>query len=236
METSKRKYALFAGISLVVMALAAAFSFGYVHGQLIVDADPEKSFLNLNSSGTLFIVGITGWVVIFLCDLLVAWALYHFLREVSWRVSLATAWLRVLYASVLGVAIYNLILILPLLAAGGSPSANVQHVTMHLTSFRRIWSAGLIIFGFHLLGLGYLSVRSGFVPRIFGWLLLFAATAYIFINSAKTFLTAIDKQVETAEMILSLPMALAEIGFAIWLIIKGGRVYRNKLSASSVQR
>jgi hypothetical protein len=38
-------------------------------------------------------------------------------------------------------------------------------------SFNDIWMAGLVPFGAHLLLLGYLAHRSGYVPRLLGTLL-----------------------------------------------------------------
>ena len=228
MKLSKRKFALFAGIALVIMGATAAFSFGYVHGRLVVEGDPATTYRNLQSSGPLFTAGIAGWTVIFLCDILVAGALYFFLKDINQRLSLITAWIRAFYALILGVAIFQLIMVLPLLSDGMPASVNRVHVDGHLQRFAKIWSAGLILFGFHLLGLGWLTLRSGFVPRVFGWLLLFAGISYILLHSAKNLLPGYAGQVEMAEMILSVPMAIAEIGFALWLIVRGGKAGREK--------
>ena len=220
----KRKYALIAGIALVIMAVVAAFSFGYVHGSIVVGKDPQATYLNLLASRQLFLGGIAGWMVIFISDVVVAWALYYFFREVRKSLSMATAWIRVIYAAILGIAIYNLIAVLPLVTLkGDSQPADLSAVMDHLALFESIWSAGLIIFGIHLLGLGYLSVRSRFVPRIFGWLLLFAGAGYFLLNLVKTFTAGNETLVASVEMVLSAPMAVAEIGFALWLIIRGGK-------------
>ena len=231
MQSSQRKSALVAGIFLVIMGASAAFSYGYAHGNLIDGKDAATIYHNLQASRFLFAAELTGWVIIFLCDIIVALALFLFFRETDRKVSFMTACIRIVYAGILGIAIYHLIAILPL-AMHEPASTGKSLVMVHLGSFERIWSAGLILFGVHLLGLGYLSIRSGFVPRIFGWLLLFAGVCYFLVHSAKTITTGYEGSIETAEMILSLPMAIGEISFAIWLIIKGGKpakkIYFNK--------
>src|SRR6185503_12366807 len=48
-----------------------------------------------------------------------------------------------------------------------------------LRAFQSIWDKGLILFGFHLLVLGYLAFKSGYVPKWLGFFLLLAALGYI---------------------------------------------------------
>jgi len=224
MKLSKRNVALAAGVSLLIMAAVAAFSFGYVHSTLVVEGSPAETYRNLQLSGPLFIGGIAGWIIILICDVLAAWALYYFFKEVNKNLSLATAWIRVIYAAVLGVAIYNLIAVLPLAHTSGNDTTdNAKPVIDYLTAFETIWSAGLIIFGVHLLGLGYLSLKADFVPGIFGWLLLVAGISYFFLNLAKAIPTGSEQLLANIETILSIPMAIAEIGFALWLVISGGK-------------
>ena len=46
----QRKSALAAGTSLLIMALAAFFSYGFVHGSLVVQGDASATFNNIMSS------------------------------------------------------------------------------------------------------------------------------------------------------------------------------------------
>ncbi|MEQ9230796.1 MAG: DUF4386 family protein, partial [Cyclobacteriaceae bacterium] len=57
----------------------------------------------------------------------------------------------------------------------------------------------------------------------FGWLLLIAGICYIGVHGAKAFMGHQNEQILKIEMILSLPMAIGEIAFAVWLVLKGGR-------------
>ena len=77
-----------------------------------------------------------------------------------------------------------------------------------------MWSIVLIIFGFHLLFLGILALKSKPINRFWGISLVFAAISYILINSLHKILPGYENQINTAEMILSLPMASGEVGFA----------------------
>ena len=69
-------------------------------------------------------------------------------------------------------AIIQLVLALGLL---GNPDQALRAVDAYDT----IWHVGLILFGVHLLLIGLLAYRSGFMPKIFGILLVIAGLGYL---------------------------------------------------------
>ncbi len=210
-----RKSALVAGIALLVMAVAAGFTYGYIHNTLVVPGNSEATLNNLESHQFLFTLEILGWIFILLCDVVVAWALYVFFRNENRRLSLFTAATRIIYSAILGAAIYYLIQV------NGTESVNI--VMSYLHNFENTWSLGLIIFGFHLFLLGALVLKSKRIHNFWGIVLVFAAVSYVIIYSSKLLLPEFENQVIAVETILSLPMAFGEIGFAFWLIIRGGK-------------
>ncbi len=212
---TKRKAAMAAGVALIVMSVAAAFAYGYVHNTLFIAENPQESFTNLQSNAMLFGAEIITWLLILLCDLVVALALYFFFKKVNERLSAATALVRIFYSAILGFAIYFLSLIFG--------ETNVDRIMFLLHNFENTWSIGLILFGLHLFMLGLLVIQSKSVPDLWGILLLFAAVSYSFVHSSKLFFPEFDAVITTVEMVLSIPMAVAEIGFAIWLLLKGGK-------------
>ena len=129
-----------------------------------------------------------------------------------------TAIARIVYTIFLGVGILQLVKVMVLL-----PASDPQEIMFALRSFEVIWSLGLIIFGVHLIGLGKLVLTADFIANIFGWLLLFSGFCYLGIHSAKAVLPSMEVGIAKLEMILSLPMAIGELGFGVWLLIKGGK-------------
>lgn len=229
MRNSNQKQALLAGVSLLVMAITAGFSYGYVHGNLLTEA-PNSTFLNLSSNTTLFLFGIFGWVIIFLTDLTVAIALLKFFRATSPKVSIATAMERITYTIILGLGILQLFRILPLLSIENNLTdpTNAEKAFALIQLFTKLWSIGLIIFGVHLIGLGYLSVKSVVTPSILGYLLYLAGLGYTLTNGARQLNFIPTLTVDKVEKILSFPMALAEIALAFWLIYFGLRKYKHE--------
>lgn len=224
MENIQKKQGLIAGISLVIMAIAAGFSFGYAHSNLVADT-PDITLQNLIANKSLFFAELFGWSLIFLTDIIVAIALYYFFRSTSKQASGITAVIRIIYTLILGIAIIQLFKIVPVLSLSDplSDKLNVSETASHLQMFEKLWSVGLIIFGLHLVGLGYLSVKSNLVHRLLGYLLYFGGFCYMFLHSSRQLSLFSTEVLTSIENILALPMALAEILLAFWLIYHGFR-------------
>lgn len=200
------------------MAVAAGYSFGYVHSSLFLPDNPEVSLSNVQNSTFLFATEVIGWVIILMTDLLVSWSLYKFFAPVDRKISAFTGVVRGVYSIILAFAIFHLIAVWPL-----SFAADPDSLAIFITAFENYWSFGLIIFGIHLIGLGYLSLKSKTVPKWMGYLLYIAGVSYTMIHGAKAFTPEAEHVIGIAEMILGAPMAIAELGFAVWLIWKGGK-------------
>ncbi|WP_237979866.1 DUF4386 domain-containing protein [Bacillus thuringiensis] len=218
---TKRKYALFAGFSLLVMAFIAFFSYGFVHENLVVQEDASATFHNIQTSNSLFKAEIFGWIIIFITDIVAAWALYFFLKPIHTSLSLLAALLRLMYTAILGIAIFNLTFVLLL---SKSTVANSEAYTMlFLEAFKYIWSVGLIIFGLHLFTLGYVTFLSKQIPKLISVLLFIAAIGYIVIHVMNTLFSQYDTLIAIIQSLFQLPMIAGELGLAIWLLLKGGK-------------
>jgi hypothetical protein len=224
MQTEEKKYGIIAGISLIIMAIVAGFAFGYAHNSLVADS-ALTTLEKLIANRPLFLAELAGWGIIFITDLVVSISLYIFFRSTSRQISLITAAIRIVYTLILGLAIIQLFKVLPYLSpdngVAGVLAAN--ETASHITLFEKLWSIGLVIFGLHLIGLGYLSIKSKSVHWLIGYLLYLGGISYFFIHLSRQtgFLAA--GTIASAERILSLPMALAEILLAFWLIYNGFR-------------
>lgn len=214
-----------AGIALLIMAVTAGFTYGYMHNTLVIPNNPVSTFNNLKSNGLLFKSEVLGWFFILILDIIVAWALYSFFKNEYKNLSIFAAGLRVVYVFIFTAAVFNLISVQKIMNENvtGIRESSIQQVTNHINAFESTWSFALIIFGFHLLFLGILALKTQNIQNIWGILLIFAGVSYSLIHSAKFLLPEFESQIESIEMILSLPMAFGEVGFAFWLIIRGGK-------------
>ncbi|KFM98997.1 DUF4386 domain-containing protein [Bacillus clarus] len=220
-SNNERKFALIAGTSLIIMVFVAFFSYGFVHGNLVIQGDANATFHNIQSSNILFKSEIFGWIIIFITDIVVAWALYLFLKPIHNSLSLLVAWLRLMYTAILGIAIFNLIIVL--LLSKSTIAYPQTYIMLYLDAFEYIWSVGLIIFGLHLLTLGYVTFQSKNIPKRISVLLLLAAIGYIVIHVMNTMFSQYDAIISFIKVLFQLPMIAGELGFGIWLLLKGGR-------------
>jgi len=216
MNKIEKNAGIIAGISLIVMAIAAGFAYGYVYTGL-GNTSTDTIQQTINSQKPLFVAGLAAWMLIFVTDLIVSGTLYYFFRRSNRLISALTAMVRVAYTLVMGLAIIRLVGILPLLTGDDTGVA----IQANLIAFAKIWSFGLIIFGFHLLGLGYLAIKSTIVPNFLAYLLYFAGVCYVLIHSFKQMEPMAQDIIASAETMLALPMALGEMLLAFWLIYNG---------------
>ncbi|GED67114.1 DUF4386 domain-containing protein [Brevibacillus reuszeri] len=226
---SERKSAVIAGTSIIIMALAAFFSYGFVHESLVVTGDASTTYTNITTSISLFKGEIFGWLIILISDIIVAWALYIFLKPINKSLSLLAAWLRLIYSTILGIAILSLIVVLLLATdSTGLSVIKIEQVQsfmlLFLQAFEAIWSIGLIVFGAHLLMIGYVALQSSSIPKVISILLLLASIGYIIIHLSKTFFTQYDSLIAILNLVFMLPMVAGELGFGIWLLVKGGKL------------
>jgi hypothetical protein len=227
-RSDQRKAALTGGISLIIMTIAALFSYGYIHGSLIVQGDASATFQNIQSSGMLFKAEILGWIIILICDIAVAWAFYIFLKPIHHNLSLLGAWLRLIYSAILGMAVMNLLFVMHLtdktnnLSLFSTDYLQAQTI-LHLETFESIWFVGLIIFGGHLLVAGYIALQSSTIPKLVSVLLLIASIGYIALHVCSTFFPQFEGVVTVIEYVFTVPMFAGEFGFGLWLLFKGGK-------------
>ncbi|MGG0274922.1 DUF4386 domain-containing protein [Bacillus rhizoplanae] len=231
-RSDQRKSALTAGTSLIIMTLVSFFSYGFVHAILVVKGDASATFHNIMASNILFKAEIFGWIIILISDIVVAWAFYIFLKPIHKNLSLLGAWLRLTYATILGIAILNLIFALLLtknkdyLSLFTTDQLQAQ-MMLFLDAFESIWSIGLIIFGGHLMIVGYLAFKSDSIPKVISILLLLASIGYIIIHLCNTFLPEYDEVISILNFVFTVPMIVGELGFGIWLLLRGEKVHKS---------
>lgn len=98
----------------------------------------------------------------------------------------------------------------------GSSQLNAQ-VQLLLRSFRYDWSIGLLIFGIHLILLGYLIYRSGYIPQILGALLVLDGMSWV-VSSLQPYLYT------NLDLGFFFPISFLELLLPVWLLIRGWKI------------
>jgi hypothetical protein len=179
-----RRAALIAGLGMLAMTVVVILADMVSLRQIMVPGDAAATAANVIASDLMFRAGIWGMLVVLICDVVVAWGLYMLLEPVDARLSLFTAWLRVVYAVILGIALSALVVVAILLSNADYLSAletgqlHVYVLTL-FNAYYEVWGVGFIIFGVHLLILGVLTLKSDYIPRFLGVLLVVAGVGYV---------------------------------------------------------
>ncbi len=206
--------ALLAGVSLVAMAVTAGFGYGYAFESLYVPNDGATTLNNFRASPWLLRAVMASFTGIVILDIVVAWALHGLFGLVDKARSLIAAWFRLVYSAILA---GSLMFLLPVLLDGDLQNPGLA--ALCFKCFLGAWSLGLVVFGVHLVLLGTVVIKSGFVPKLIGRLVLFAGLCYSLTNFADLVLPAYGPYKNVVEMVLVLPMALGELVLAVWLMI-----------------
>ena len=88
---------------------------------------------------------------------------------------------------------------------------------MLIESFRYEWSLSLVIFGIHVVLLGYLVLRSGYIPRTLGVLLAVAGLGYVLFYLRPYLYPDLD-------LGFLFVTFFGELVFAVWLVVRGWRI------------
>jgi aminoglycoside phosphotransferase (APT) family kinase protein len=222
--SAARRPALVAGAAIMLVAVLAGFGNLVVVQGLVTPGDAPATAHDITASEGLFRLGVASLYLAALLDIVVAWALFTVFRPVHSELSRLSAWLRLAYAVVFIVALSQLAGIPALLngADGTGPFTRSQLQAQALAkadAFHNIWSAGLILFGAHLVGIGILAYRSGFVPRLIGALLVLAGAGYAFDSLVSVF-------TEHPVFVVSNVTFLGEFLLGVWLLKRGRHTTR----------
>ena len=226
------------GITLRQAAVVASFAYllnpvSYaefsVYPKLVVASNADQTVQNISAHLGLFAAAILCYIISFIGDVIIAWALYVLLAPVSRALSLLTAWFQLVYAAVALCSVFGLLDVYHLLATPyyltvfGSGQLHAQ-VWLLLHSFHYEWSMSLIIFGIHLVLLGYLIYRSGYVPWILGIVLFIAGLGWIIAGFGPYVLP-------NANLDFTFITAFGEVFFMLWLWIRGWKVQEPTVSS-----
>lgn len=216
-----------AGIAYLIMILIAPFSYGYVYSGLIIPGDAASSIANVTDKSILFRIGITGFVIVILADVVVAVGLYRFLSPVNKPLALMAASFRLIYVAIFAVALNSLFDVLYLVTDGvkllGEDNISIAQAELLrlVHHFDYGWLIGLVFFACHLFLVGNLIIKANYVPNLLGGLVVLAALGYLTDSFAHFLMPNYDAYREIFNFTALVAAAIGELALCLWLLIKG---------------
>ena len=214
------------GILYLVVIVTAFFAELFVRSSLIVSNDAALTAHNLLASERMYRFAGMADLVNVSCDIGVAVILYDLLKPVHRNIALAAAAFRIAFD--IGLATATMFHFAPLYLLKGPthaaafPPNEVQDLAYAMLQLHNLgYNLFIIFFAVHLALVGYLIIRSTYLPRLLGALLVLTAGCYL----ANTFLHLVYPEVPTSFLLL-LPGLLSEFAIAAWLLVRGVNVAR----------
>jgi hypothetical protein len=211
--------ALIAGLGMLIMTVTAPVAELVIYPKLVVPGDGPGTMQNVLAGRGLLLALLFCGLILFLCDLTVAWALRVLLAPVNQALASLAAWLRAAHALIAFGGVLKLATILrivsePDYAAQVGIERLQAQVLLLLQAFRAEWSFSLVLFAIHLGLVGWLVQRSGYIPRFLGLLVLIAAAGHLLVFLGP-FLYP------DADLRLLIVALLGEMVFMLWLLVRG---------------
>jgi Domain of unknown function (DUF4386) len=219
--SSMRAAGLTAGIGLLILTVLSVFGYIVAVKGLVTPGDAAQTAADISASDGLFRLGIVSLYLVIVLDIVVGWALYRVFSPVSKSISILAAVMRITYSGVFLVAISELVAVPRLLGndkylAVFSPDQLEAQAFAAISAFSDVWHAGMLLFGVHLLLLGYLAFKSDYVPKVLAVLLAIDGLSYVI----DTFGTVLSRGTWTDTATFTF---IGEFLLVPWLIIRSRR-------------
>lgn len=224
-DPHSRGYARITGLFYMIIAMAGFFAILYVPGQLFTPGDGAASLVAISARRGLFNAGIGGDVAVMLAELMATAMLFFMFRHVNETLAFAAALARMMMVAVMAAMLFFYAAALALAGpefAGiaGETRAALGGLMLHLHDTGVvIWQ---LFFFAHLIILGQLVARSGLFPRALGYAMSLGSIGYL-CDSLNKFLELESGAADVVTGALLAIVSFAEIGFALWLIVRGPR-------------
>jgi hypothetical protein len=230
---STQKQARIAGLLYFLVGITAPIGLVYVPGKLIVSGDATATADRLRASEWLLRVGMGSELFHQVIGIFLVLALYRLFKAVNETLAVHMVVLSLVPVAIMFLNVLNEIAAL-LLVTGTSYLAVFEQPQRDALAlmFLRLHDRGItvasIFWGLWLFPFAMLVIRSGFIPRVLGFLMMIAGVAYLASAATTLLMPQYAKLVGQYAMILE----IGEVPIIFWLLIWGARTRPAEARAS----
>lgn len=223
-----------AGFLYLLLALSAPLGLMYVPGMLIVARDAAATADNLRASEWLLRAGIASELVHQTIAIFLVLALYRLFKPVNEMhakqlvILGALVSVPIMFVNVLNdLAALFLVSGSDVLTVFEKPQLDaLAYLFLHLHG--KGFTVAAIFWGLWLFPFGMLVIRSRFIPRLFGVLLMIAGVGYL----ADSFATLLLPKFAPLVSQIAMPLLFGELPIIFWLLIWGARTRSTEAPAT----
>lgn len=224
-QINLNRTARIAGLIYFFILITGIFGIMYVPMQLIDSGNLPLTFRTILRHEFLLRAGIMSNLVCQTLFVFLVLQLYKLFEQVSKHLARTMFALVIVGVPIAFLIIFNQLFALLLLKEDfmkGFPSDQLESLIM---AFLKMYNYGNVVIGIFwglwLIPFGQLVYRSGFIPKIFGVLLIIGGCAYVV--DAFTFVLFPSYHYSITGIIVGLTSSVAELAIILWLLIKGVR-------------
>ena len=203
-DISQRKAARVAGFGILILVIAGTYIFFVLNSTLeggIPGDEAVTAAKNIKTNELLFGIVIAIILIMVMCNVVVALALYVVLKPVIKDLALLAAVIRLTYAIIFGI--------------------NMVFLFIEPSSFSYVFLIGQIVYALHMLVLGYLVFKSGYIPRILGVLLIIGGSMGYLLEVLTYFIFTNYLWIASLGIVVAV---IAEISLGLWFLLKSAKI------------
>ena len=209
------------GLLYLGLAITGLLGYMVIRNQLFIADDPGATLANLRQNESLARLGIVMELGVVITQALVALWFYRLFRGVNVFAAGSIAAFGLINAVAILVSGALLATALDVgldasLTVSGGTAATAQ--LLYVAS-GHLWTVGGIFFGLWLIPMGWLAQRSGWMPRLLGWILMIGGVGYV----GNTLLSYLLPHAGLAVDLLTIPASIGEIWMVGYLCLRGVR-------------
>ena len=212
--TTRKRTARLAGIAYLGLAISGVVGFLLIRSQLFEPGDAAATAMNLIEREGLARLGIAVDLTVVLTQSLAALYFYKLFRDVNTFAAGSLAAFGFMNAAAILVATAFSSTALEVALDGAAPTALLLY-DLNAAA----WGVGGLFFGLWLIPMGWLVLRSGFMPRPLGWILIAGGFGYIL----SAYISQLVPDVVALADALAVPATVGEVWMIAYLLIIGVR-------------
>ena len=231
-----KQTARLAGALYLIVVVTGIFSLAYVPSMLFDWKDPARTLRQITESESLLRLSLVSSAICYVAFLFLPLVLYRLLAPVGETAAKAMVTLAIVSVPVSMLNLQNKYAVLTLIGNAARFGIDPSEVQSRLMLLLENYDRGILIvtvfWGLWLLPFGWLVFKSGFLPKIFGILLMLGCCGYLINFAGNTMSDSYSGSL--LANIASKPAALGEIGICLWLLVRGINDSREASATSRV--
>jgi hypothetical protein len=209
------------GLFYLGMALAGVLGFLVIRPRLFAVDDPSATLAHLVGHGSLARAGVMVEMLMVVTQTLTAIWFYRLFRTVDAFAAGSIAAFGLVNA-VVGLGSATFLATAVEVAFGPIGDAPATVYLLHLLS-GNLWGVGAMFFGLWLIPMGFCVLRSGWMPRLLGWVLIGGGTGYLLSAFIGAFTGYIAPEARVVIDLLAMPASVGEFWMVGYLLVYGVR-------------